>query len=563
MRIRLLAAVGTLGVALSLGLTAAPGAPAAAATRAASAGALCGSMAGTAPHITKVLWIVMENESYGTGSKAIPGDPSASYIDDSLLSQCGSTSDYHAATHPSYPNYLALTSGSFQNHPSDGLGYFAVPSIFSQIDPSWRSYEEFMPTNCDHTFQTGSDPPSQYYLGRHNPAASYSSLPLGAPSTGDCKTNDVPLGTTSSGALETAVAAGSLPAFSFVTPGLCDDMHAVPAPDTSCPDTVKGGDTWLAKWIPILTSGPDYTSGNLAIDITWDEGRGGGDGEDCIDSQAADCIVPDIVISPYTTHVVSATNLSHYSLLKTTEELLGLPLLGNAADATTTDMCGSFGICATTGPPPPPPPPTSIAFVGAAGTTKNSATEAVAVPAAVTAGDTMVLAATGVSTAALTAPAGWTVVGTEPNPVMTTTVWSKVATAADAGSSVTVKFPAVVKGSLQLAAYSGVSLTAPIRFVGASTHATATSAVTPVVTGVVASDWLASYWTVKSSAVTRWTGPSGAAVRNSAIGTGGGQVSSLLADGGGAAPAGSGGRLRATTDQPFSASSALTMVLTP
>jgi hypothetical protein len=340
-------------------------------------------------------------------------------------------------------------------------------------------------------------------------------------------------------------------------------MHAVPAPDTSCPDTVKGGDTWLSKWIPILTSGPDYTNGNLLIDITWDEGRGGSDGEDCIDSQAADCIVPDIVISPYTSHVVSATNLSHYSLLKTTEELLGLPLLGNAADATTNDMCGSFGICSTTAPPPPPPPPTSIGFVGAAGTTKNSATEAVTVPTAVTAGDTMLLAATGVTTSALTAPAGWTLVGTEPNPVMSTTVWSKVATAADAGSSVTVKFPAVVKGSVQLAAYSGVSPTARVTFAGAATHATATAAVTPAVSGVVAGDWLVSYWTVKSSAVTTWTGPSGAAVRNSAIGTGGGQVSSLLADGGAAATAGSGGGLAASTDQPFSASSTLTMVLTP
>jgi hypothetical protein len=28
---------------------------------------------------------------------------------------------------------------------------------------------------------------------------------------------------------------------------------------------VKTGDSWLAKWIPILTSGPDYTSGHLPL----------------------------------------------------------------------------------------------------------------------------------------------------------------------------------------------------------------------------------------------------------------------------------------------------------
>jgi PKD repeat protein len=617
-----------------MGMQAVPGAPATAATP------LCGSMAGTAPHVSKVLWIVMENESYGTGSKAIPGDPSAAYIDSSLLSQCGSTSNYHGATHPSYPNYLALTSGSTQDHDSDTLGYFAVPSIFSQTDPSWRSYEEFMPTNCDHTFQTGADPPSQYYLGRHNPAASYSSLPVGAPTSGDCKTNDVPLGTTTSGALQTAVAGGTLPSFSFVTPGLCDDMHLVPTGDTSCPDPVKGGDNWLAKWIPILTSGPDYTRGNLAIDITWDEGRGGSAGEDCISSSAADCIVPDIVISPYTTHVVSATNFSHYSLLKTTEELLGLPFLGHAADVSTNDMCGPFGICPQPGTAPTAAftsscaalscafdgsgssapgssikgyawtfgdsgsgtgatpshsyaaagtypvtltvtnaagltgsvthqvtvtsgSPAAIAFVASAGTTKNSSSEAVTVPSAVKAGDEMLLAATGVTTSALTPPAGWTLVGTEPNPVMTTSVWSRVATAADAGSSVTVGFPAVVKGSVQLSAYSGVSATAAVTFAGAVSHVTSTSATTPTLAGVAGGDWLVAYWTVKSSDVTVWTGPAGATVRNAAIGTGGGQVSSLLADGGGPAVAGQGGGLTATTDQSFSAATTLTLALAP
>ena len=75
-----------------------------------------------------------------------------------------------------------------------------------------------------------------------------------------------------SGALEQDVASGTLPEFSFVTPGLCDDMHNFPAGVSGCANVVKGGDTWLAKWIPIITSGPDYTSGHLLIDIAWDEG---------------------------------------------------------------------------------------------------------------------------------------------------------------------------------------------------------------------------------------------------------------------------------------------------
>ena len=314
-------------------------------TSAAAATPLCGSMAGLTPHITKVLWIVMENRSYGSSSAEIPGDPSASYIDNSLLSQCGSASDFHAETHPSYPNYLAMTSGSTQGVTSDTLSFTTGPSIFSEVDPSWRGYEEFMPTPCDHVAETGTDPPSQYYIGRHNPAASYSSLPVGAPSSGDCATNDLPMGTLTSGALQQDVASGGLPRFSMVTPGACDDMHELPTGDTSCPDLVKGGDTWLSNWIPAITSGPDYTSGNLMIDVTWDEGRGGSSGENCVTSAAVDCVVPDIVISPYTPHVLSGIDYSHYSLLKTTEELLGVPLLGHAADPGTNDMCAPFGLC--------------------------------------------------------------------------------------------------------------------------------------------------------------------------------------------------------------------------
>lgn len=146
MRRRTRAGTAAVGIALCLGMLAAPASTAANA----AAAPLCGSMAGAAPQITKVLWIFMENRSYGTGASQIPGDKSASYIDGTLLPQCGSTSDYHGVSHPSYPNYLAATSGSTQGATSDHLGFYSTASIFSQVDPSWRSYEEFMPAACDH-----------------------------------------------------------------------------------------------------------------------------------------------------------------------------------------------------------------------------------------------------------------------------------------------------------------------------------------------------------------------------------------------------------------------------
>jgi phosphatidylinositol-3-phosphatase len=318
--------------------TVAASAPAAGAT-AASAAPLCGFMAGTRPHITKVMWIFMENRSYGNSPSEIPGDPSAKYIDGTLIKHCGSTSDYHGITHSSFPNYLGATSGGLHGdgsqHPYD------VRSIFSQVDPSWRSYEEFMPAPCDLSPQTGTPATGHYYVNRHNPAVFYSSQPV----SGDCAKYDRRLGNTNTGRLARAVQRGKLPRFSFVAPGLCDDMHLLPPGVPGCANSTAQGDAWLATWIPIITAGRDYQKGRLVIDITWDEGNGGKLGADCLTSNAANCIVPDIVISPYTRHKVASRDLSHYSLLKMTERLLGLHFLGRARNTTVRNLCKPFGLC--------------------------------------------------------------------------------------------------------------------------------------------------------------------------------------------------------------------------
>jgi hypothetical protein len=311
----------------------------AASPAAASAARLCGTRAGRKPRIRKVMWIFMENTSYGTRKGQIPGNPSARYIDRTLIRHCGSTSDYHAVTHPSFPNYLAATSGGL--HGDGGLHNYQVRSIFSQADPSWRSYQEFMPERCDRRPQVGDPATGHFYVNRHNPAVFYSAEPV----RGDCKKFDRSLGITTSGALLRAVRAGHLPRFSFLTPGLCDDMHKLPPGVKGCANPTARGDAWLAIWIPIITGGRDYRRGHLVIDIAWDEGSGGKLRAKCLHSSAVNCIVPDIVISPYTRHKVSPADFSHYSLLKMTEKLLGLQFLGHARNAGTRNLCRPFGLC--------------------------------------------------------------------------------------------------------------------------------------------------------------------------------------------------------------------------
>ena len=89
------------------GSPAAAGSPATAAGSAAAAGTgPCGRVA-VPPTYQHVIWIWMENHSYGD----IIGNTSQAPYINSLAADCGLATNYHNITHPSLPNYLAATSG--------------------------------------------------------------------------------------------------------------------------------------------------------------------------------------------------------------------------------------------------------------------------------------------------------------------------------------------------------------------------------------------------------------------------------------------------------------------
>jgi len=275
-------------------------------------GGPCGTRATPPGRYAHVIWIVMENHAYSQ----VIGSASAPY-ENQLAGQCGLATNYKAVTHPSLPNYIAMTSGGTQgvtddNPPSSHP--LSAASIFSQVKAAgltWRSYEEAMPSNC----YLGS---SGRYAVKHNPAAYF------VPIRSDCAVWDVPMGTTSGGAFLNDLSANTLPAFSFVTPDMCNDTH-------DC--GVGTGDSWLQGWIPKIVASPAYQSGNTAIVLTWDE-----------DDFTTVNQVATIVISPTTTPGTrSGTAFNHYSLLKTTEQMLGISTyLGHAGDAGTTSMRSAF-----------------------------------------------------------------------------------------------------------------------------------------------------------------------------------------------------------------------------
>ena len=280
----------------------------------ASSGSVAGTAAsgpcGTAPvssvHYTHVIWIWMENHSYGD----IIGSPDASYIN-TLAGECGLATNYHNISHPSLPNYIAATSGlgladvkKFKSdcNPSKHCSTNA-PSIFGQLS-GWKAYEESMTSNCEPS-NDGE------YAVRHNPPPYYTTLT-------NCSSNDVPYNQ-----LASDLSGGILPAFSFVTPNLIDDMHD---------GTIADGDTWLSNNLPVIFYSSEYQSGTTAVFVTWDEGEGGKSSDCATNTTDIGCQVARLVISPSTVPgTTSSTLFNHYSLLKTAEDLLGLPELGLAA----------------------------------------------------------------------------------------------------------------------------------------------------------------------------------------------------------------------------------------
>ncbi len=294
-------ALSGLGIATQAGL-------AGAAPAAASNGAPCGTMPRSSTHYSHVIWIWMENNSFAS----IMGNPTAPYIN-FLAAECGLATNYHNISHPSLPNYIAATSGL----PYAGISQFdgdcnpspacstSAPSIFGQGE-TWKSYEESMPSNC---FEGNTS----LYAIRHNPAPYYTTL-------SGCSTNDVPYTQ-----LASDLAGGTLPAFSFITPNLIDDMHN---------GTVADGDTWLLQNLPTIVNSSEYQSGSVAVFITWDEGEGGTTNQCAENSTDVGCHIPTLVVSPSTRpETQPEAFFNHYSLLRTAEDLLHLPALNQAAGA--------------------------------------------------------------------------------------------------------------------------------------------------------------------------------------------------------------------------------------
>ena len=92
---------------------------------------------------------------------------------------------------------------------------------------------------------------------------------------------------------------------------------------------IRTGDGWLQAELPKILNSAAYQSGTTVVFVTFDEGGAGllsAMGEGCArDTSDESCHIPTIVLSPSTPPGTTSARLyNHYSLLKTTEQLLGI-----------------------------------------------------------------------------------------------------------------------------------------------------------------------------------------------------------------------------------------------
>jgi len=249
----------------------------------------------TIPKPDHIVVVIEENHAY----EQIIGSDSARYIN-SLVKDPNTTTfiKSFAITYGSQVDYLDLYSGA--NQGAGGTGHplnepFTTPNLGRQLIDAGKSYSTFsqsLPSVGYNGDVSGS------YVRIHNPAANW----MGA------GTNQIPATTNK---LFTAFPTDytKLPTVSFVIPNVDRDMHT---------GTISAGDIWLKRNMDNYIQWAK-TNNSLFI-LTFDEDDGKHNNH-----------IPTIFCGSMIKGGNDTTQVKHYNILRTIEDMYGLPHAGNAA----------------------------------------------------------------------------------------------------------------------------------------------------------------------------------------------------------------------------------------
>ncbi len=267
---------------------------------------------GTGPrHFKHVILIVLENEGLHR-ALAVP------YFA-ALTKQGAWFSNYHAVGHPSYPNYLALISGSTLGFTSDTQGDpLDGPTIADQLEArglTWKQYAEDYPGNCFRGNTAGGMYLNSFahgiighpYARKHVPFLSFASI----------QNNPKRCARVVDGDQFMRDARGdSLPNYSFYTPNMRHDGHDTPI-DTAA--------NWLRGFLGRLQALPAMHDSTLVV-VTFDEG---------IPPEYSENTVLTVMLADSIAPGEYKQRVTHYGLLRSIENNFGLsPISAGDRDAT-------------------------------------------------------------------------------------------------------------------------------------------------------------------------------------------------------------------------------------
>jgi phosphatidylinositol-3-phosphatase len=341
----------------------------------------------TPPPVKHVFVIMLENESYSSTF----GDPAAyPYLAGKLVKRGVLLKNYYATGHDSNDNYISIVSGqppntsnqadcqTFENFTDNRLLQNGVESGTGCVYPAnvenigtelsakhlpWKAYMEDMGNDparetaaCGHPTINAHDgtqaaEPGDGYATRHDPFVYFHSV---IDNQAYCDAHVVALGTPSGAMPATAVTgesglasnlkkASTTPAFSFITPNLCDDGHDYPCVNQQSGVSAAADiDAFLETWVPTITRSPAFKQGGL-LEITFDEAADSDTSSCCNEAPGPGASEPGIggpgggkvgalLLSPYIKGgTVSSRPYNHYSSLASWEQLFGLRRLAYAA----------------------------------------------------------------------------------------------------------------------------------------------------------------------------------------------------------------------------------------
>jgi len=275
---------------------------------------VCGSTAAPPAHYQHVVVFSFENRTWsnvGLGFSAT----TMPYLH-GLAGQCSYFSDWSEtnSSQSSLTQYIGATSGvSNPNTVNDCSPSTSCRStddnIFRQVRVAGgtaRNYVEGATTGCSAGGNAAKHIPALYYFGTYADGT-------GSHSDHDfCNTEVRPY---------SEFDVNNLPTFAFVTPTLCNDGH-------DCGDATV--DAWASTNIQRVLSSAAYQAGTVAVFVWYDE----------------DHPVPNAQIAP-TGHAGDITQTgigSHASMLKTIEDMLGVPFMNQGQLPGATDLRSILGI---------------------------------------------------------------------------------------------------------------------------------------------------------------------------------------------------------------------------